>query len=374
MHHPANTGEADLVISRYLGRELLTTMGGVLLVLMLIFASKHFVRYLSQAASGGLPADLVLRILGYFLLASLIFILPFAFFITVLITLGRMYQDSEVTALEACGVGTPRILSLVFVYALMMSAVVAALSIWIAPWAEEKQFQVRDEARARSRIGLVVPGRFHQILGGEGVIYTREMDEHATMREVFIYRKNATGLDVFSADSGVLQTDIQGQRYLVLSDGQRYEEQASGQAYRIHDYARTGIRLEEGEGNGAVRRSRVAWSMQRLFDGGSGRDMAEIQWRYSMPLSVLLLAVAAALLSRTGPRQGRFGKLFLALIVYAVYFNFMTLSQNWLRKEQIPTYLGIWWVHASLILFIVWLMWRQYGGAWFRSLWTRQAA
>lgn len=358
---------ADLVVTRYLFREIAGTLVGVLFVLLLIFASKHFVRYLSDAAAGLLPTSLVLQILAYFLLSSLIFILPFAFYITVLIALGRLYQDNEITAMEACGVGIPRIMRSVAGFALLFAAGVAALSLWIAPWAESQQYAIRDQARAQSQLALVAEGRFHDILGGRGVFYVEELsDDKRRMTNVFVQIENEDKVDVFSARSGFLEVyPITGHRYVVLQDGYRYERLPDGR-FRIHRYEEGGVRVLEPE----ISRSGTphpAKPTTALLDSDERRDQAEFQWRLSMPLSAVLLGILAVLLSRTSPRQGRFAKLFVALVIYAVYFNLMTLSESWIEKGELPAAIGMWWTHLVIVALIIWLMGRQFGWPWILS-------
>ncbi len=353
------------LVNRYLSKEILGTLAGVLVVLLLIFTSKHFVRYLSEAAAGMLPTGLIFKILFFYIISSLIFMLPFALYISVLVALGRMYQDSEITAMEACGIGMPRITGKVASFALVFAALVAAMSMWVSPWAERQQNLIRVQARAESEVGLISAGRFHPILNGKGVFYAEQIsDDQVAMKNIFIQVQGDEKLDVFSAASGSLTVDrATGDRFVVLRDGYRYEWLPGNAGYRIYKYKESGVRVfqPEAETGGD---SRAAMSMGQLLHSSDPRDAAELQWRISMPISAILLALLGVALSRTNPRSGRFAKLLVALILYALYFNMMTVSQSWLEKGMISPVAGLWWVHLLLAALIAVILARQFGVKW----------
>ncbi|MBY0544759.1 MAG: LptF/LptG family permease, partial [Gammaproteobacteria bacterium] len=92
-----------MIITRYLCKEVLSTLIVVLGILLLIFISNEFVRYLTTAASGKISGMTVLKIMAMQvpLLAGLL--LPASLFMGFLLAYGRMYAESEMTVLIACG-------------------------------------------------------------------------------------------------------------------------------------------------------------------------------------------------------------------------------------------------------------------------------
>jgi len=351
-----------LIVNRYFRKEIFSTLIAVLGVLVLIFASKHFVRYMSDAAAGELPTYLIVKLLSLFTLASMVLMIPFALFIAILITLGRMYKDSEITAMEACGIGIPKIMRSVLLMGVLSALLVATLSLWIAPWSESIQYSLRDQAQAESEFGFVDAGRFHEIRGGTGVFYVEDMSaDKRHMKNVFVYLEDQGKSDLFSAASGSMVLDSKtGGRYLVLENGFRYEVLPNDQGYRLHEYKRSGIRIAQQEivNNG---QPLVAWSTKRLLRSNAPQSRAELQWRISMPIACLVLSILAVVLSRTNPRQGRFGKLFVALLVFIVYFYLLMLARSLVKDDEISPQLGMWWVHVVMVLFCYLVYARQVG-------------
>ncbi len=359
-----------MVIDRYLIREIGSALLAVLGVLLLIFMSKHFVRYMSDAAAGELPAYLIAQLLGLFTLAYLPLLIPFALFIAVLIAMGRLYKDSEMTALAACGIGIPRILQTALGLGLVTAVLVGVMSFWLAPWAERMQYELRDRAAMESEFSFLAPGRFHPVRGGGGVFYLENMSQDKRqMREVFVFLQDERGEAVFSAARAHQYLDPDsGSRYLVLEDGYRFERLAGEQGFRFYQYAASGVRVEPRLPD-AAQRPRIAWPGSRLLEQGDAASWAELHWRIAMPVSALLLVLLAVLLSRTDPRQGRFGKLFLALLVYIAYFYLLTLGRAWLKDGLIPLSLGLWWAHGLALALVVILLGRQLG---WRNLFARR--
>ena len=356
-----------MIIDRYLFKEIIISLVSVVTVLLLIFSSKHFVRYMSDAAAGELPTSMIFQLLSLFTLSYLVLIVPFAIYLAVIITLGRLYKDNEITAAEACGLGLPRIIKSIFYLSLILSLFVGVLSLWVAPWAESEQYNIRDQARAESEFGFIAPGRFHEIRGGRGVFYVEDVSESGTMSKVFVYLKAEGKTDVFSSLTGYMLLDKQtGSHFIVLQDGFRFEVLAEDGGYRLHEYNKSGIRIaQEAVSSGKVKI--IERSTASLFGDESAAAQAELHWRIAMPISCVLLTMMAVLLSKTNPRQGRFGKLFVALLAYIAYVYVLMLTRSALKHGDIPLWLGMWWVHALAIVFIFMLVGNQFGWRWVLS-------
>lgn len=361
-----------MIIDRYLFKEIIVSFISVVTVLLLIFSSKHFVRYMSDAAAGELPTSMIFQLLSLFTLSYLVLIVPFAIYLAVIITLGRLYKDNEITAAEACGIGLPRIIQSIFYLSLLLSFFVGVLSLWVAPWAEAEQYNIRDEARAESEFGFIAPGRFHEIRGGRGVFYVEDIigetaESSGKMSKVFVYLKDEGKTDVFTSLSGFMKRDeVNGAYFIVLENGHRFEVLSGDGGYRLYEYEKSGIRIEpKVVSSGKVKI--IERSTASLIGDESKAAQAELHWRIAMPISCVLLTMMAVLLSKTNPRQGRFGKLFVALLAYIAYVYVLMLTRSALKNGDVPLSLGMWWVHGLAIIFIIILMGNQFGWRWFLS-------
>jgi lipopolysaccharide export system permease protein len=351
-----------LVVPRYLVKEVLQTLVVVLAVLLLIFVGRHFARYLAEAAAGDLPAELILRLLSMLTVGASVMLIPFAFFIAVLLAFGRLYRDNEMTALFAAGVSVLQVARPVFGLAAVLALIVAWLAFYGAPWAAENSVEAREQSDARSDLASIGAGQFREVGADRSVFYVESLSpQKDRMRHVFIHRNTEDGTSLFAAESGYQHVDPNsGDRFLVLLNGKRYEGTPGSAAFRVHDYQKASIRIEPREVQ-SLRRKRDARPTSELIGSDDTHDVAELQRRISMPLSLVLLGMLGVLVSRTSPREGRYARLLGAILIYVIYNNLMGVAQSWVQRGVVTPAVGMWWVHGLLLFTIAWLALRQQG-------------
>ena len=363
-----------MIVSRYLLREILLALFAVTGVLYVIYVSNRLIRFFSDSESGGLPTAVIPQLLALKSVSNLMMLLPLAFFIAVLIALGRFYKDNEMVALAACGVGVGRLQRTILWLAFGFAGVVAALSLYAGPLAEEFSYRIQDQVKAEPSVTKIAAGRFRELHHGQMVFYVENMsDDHQTLQNVFVKTQRNGVMNVVTAARGHVQTESNsGDSYLTLEDGYRYEGQPGDSQFKIIHFAKHGILLEEQRVTPTARN--MAASPTPALWGNPGRyEEAELQWRFAMPLATLLLAALAVPLSRTSPRQGRFAKLFIAVVIYAIYMNFLAVARSWVEHGVISAGMGLWWVHGALLGVIIFMTIFHSGMPWLKLRLTGKA-
>ncbi|VAW91323.1 FIG000988: Predicted permease [hydrothermal vent metagenome] len=348
------------IINRYLVKEVVLTFFGVTTVLLLIFVSGQLVSLYGKAASGGIQASAVLQILGLKSISNMVFILPLSFYIAILLAFSRLYKDNEMVVLAACGIGPGAILRGVLSLALVFSVVIGGLALYLAPWAESQSETLIKKQQNSNDVKSLASGRFKELSKGEGVVYVQEFDEDSLkMKRIFMQHRVNNKNSIVSAESGHRLDDKEtGDQFLILENGQRHEGPMENGQTAVIRFASHGIRLElESDKQVQLRQKSVTSNV--LWFRGQDRDHAELQWRVSAAISVLILTILAVPLSKTSARQGRYAKLAIALLIFIIYSNLLSVSRAWLNKSVISPYLGLWWVHVlalvlAIILFVRW--------------------
>ncbi len=348
-----------LIIHRYLLKEIGLTFLGVTLLLLLIFLSGTFVRILAEAAEGDYPAGIVLGLFTLKAVGNMVLILPISLFLGVMLALGRLYKDSEMVAMTACAVGPDHVLGSVAKIGVIIALLVAALALYVGPWAEEMGHRLLDEAQARVEIEGIVPGRFTQSESGDELIYAASAGpDNDELQGVFAHQRKDGELILLTAESATTYVDRKtGHRYLLLRNGYRYEGKPGTSEYRTIHFAEHGILLQTREVVAGKRR-RNAIPSETLWASNDLSDVAELQWRFATPISALLLALLAVPLSKTNPRQGRFGRLFVGIMVVVIYNNLLSVGRSALSKGEVSPWIGMWWVHVLLAV-LVFFLYRQ---------------
>ena len=343
-------------------------MVAVMTVLLLIYVSNNLVRILGEVDSGDLQFNLLAMMVSLKTISALSILLPLALFLAVLLAFGRFYKDNEAVAMEACAVSPRTSLHAVLGFAVVVALLVAVVALIVAPWAEERTYQIQDRQRASSELVGLVSGRFIEPRTANGVIYAEQISaDHKSMKNIFIQGAMPDDQQrqvILVAQSGQQRHDQRsGDNFIVLENGYRYEGTPGQRDFRVIEYRRHSVRVSEPPVSHSYRKHRARTSLSLLASERKD-DIAELQWRFSMPVSTLLLAMLAVPLSRSSPRQGRYASLFIAVLIYIVYSNLLGVAQTWVEQEVVPVALGLWWVHALMAALIWGLLARQYGHNW----------
>lgn len=334
------------ILGRYLLREASAALLAVTVVLLAIMVSAQFARYLAQAAGGTLPKDVLLSVVGLSSLQYLMILIPFAGLLAVMLTLGRLYRDQEIAAMNGCGIGAGDLYRPFLLMAVAMALLAGAFSFEIGPWAGRKADFLLKDGRWLVQYNPFESGRFKELGEGRAVFYTDDVSANGQeLGLVFAELRERGGTSVVTARQGRYSLDADGSRLLQLEDGWRFQGQPGEARYDITHYDRLHSRLQPPEFVYKLEARKLQPS-GKLRDSAEPADQAEWQWRLASPISVFLMILLAVPLSHTAPRKGRYGKLVLGILVYLVYSNLLTFGQTYLAKGRIPIELGLWWIHG----------------------------
>ncbi|MTW20126.1 LPS export ABC transporter permease LptF [Allochromatium palmeri] len=342
------------LLDRYLLREATKVFLAIVLVLVLILASLMFLRTLEEVNLGGLGVNVVFHYLGLQLQRDLSSLLPPAFFLAVLVTLARLSRDSELIAMQACGVGPPRLYRTFLILALPVALITGWIALDLKPRAaagiQEIRLQQKEQA---AQIAGLQPGRFYVEQRGEVVVYIGEIDARKSLGDVFVLdqRGGKTRLVVSEAGRHRLEEST-GDHLVTLTQGHRFDGQAGSGDYLIGDFEQYEIRLA---GAGATRRAvnkRATIPTSDLIRAGELADRVELEHRLAAPLSILTLALLAIPLVDPSPRQRATGRLILALLAYFSFFNLQRLAESWMESGVTPEWLSSLWYQLAILAFV----------------------
>ena len=354
-----------MIIDRYLKREIVKPLVLVCTFLVAIFTVYSAALYLTKVADGLLPGALVLPLVLLKATIALEVLLPIALHLSVVLGLGRLYSDSEMTALSACGLGPGRVLRNVFWLSLLTALLVGTLSLLVRPWAYEQSYLLRARAAVEFDITKLEPGRFHEAQLGKRVIFVERFNEkQKRMEGVFIQKEYGDRVEVIYAGQAYHQVDeTTGKRLLVCLDTHAYKLSRNEKDVRFLHFDEVKLAMKEPEIE-PVGYKRKAASTTHLANSDSTEDIAELQWRLSTAFSTVLLGLLGFPLSRAEARQGKYSKLLAAVFVYAVYYNLNVMAKTWVEQGVVGPFPGIWWVNALLAALVLALLWPTGRAIW----------
>lgn len=348
-----------MIFRKSLLREFTTAALGTFLVLLGITLTTQLVRFLGEAASGSITTSGAVALLGLALVGYLPVLLSLTLFIAVLMTLTRSYRDSEMVVWFSCGLSLTDWVRPVLAFAAPLVFTIALLSLALTPWAVSKSEELRQILESRDDVSAVSPGVFRESHQAERVYFVEEVSGKANLvANVFVSSTQNQQVGVMVASRGFQETAANGDRFLVLLNGRRYEGVPGTAEYKIYEFERYAMRIETREARGRAPTAKTA-TLPELLRERTPAHLAELSWRIGLPVAALLLSVLAIPLSFVNPRAGRSMNLVLALLVYMVYSNLLSVAQAWIAESYISWLLGLWAVHLCMFVLLLLLFYRR---------------
>jgi lipopolysaccharide export system permease protein len=348
------------LIDRYVLREAFYATVLVIAILLTILMSNQFAEILGDAAANTVPKDAVFEVLRLTFLRYLTFLMPVGLLLGIMLALARLNRDSESAALGASGIGPARLLIPVGTLTVVLAAFTSWLVLDRMPEAERRIEEIRQAARDTTDLGGIEPGRFTTFDSGRTVLYAREVEGNR-LTDVFIQGERGGRVFVVTAKRGERAAEGNaGLPTFVLYDGRRVEGVPGEAEFLVAEFGEHGTPIpiaetEEPEASPASLPTRA------LFASGVRADRAELQSRLSTPLSLIVLALVAVPLSRSSPREGRYARIGIGLLIYVIYVDTLSIARISVERDTIPDWLGMWWVHALLGLVAITALLRQSG-------------
>jgi lipopolysaccharide export system permease protein len=357
-------------LDRYLLREVAQTSVAVTGVLLVVLVTNQLAKVLAQAAQSDFPGGVVLTLIGLTTLQQLTLLVPIGLFLGIVLALGRLYHESEMTAMAACGVGPLSIYRPIAAFTVVVVALLAILSFRVVPEAGERAQQIRVAAMRAAQFGALEPGRFRTFAGGDAVFYAEKVEENGQLKGVFVQRRVEQRLEIAVAERAEQRGAGQAEQLFVLHNGRRYEGEPGGLEWRVVEFAEHGIPVRMPEYSTRKERRELK-PTRALIGADTGPDRAELAWRIAVPLMAAVLMVLAVPLAKLRPRQGRFARVGFAVLAYFIYSNLVAAVKVWIEKDSPGGAYGLWWVHLLPLAVAAWLLWRDERP---RPLWRRRRA
>jgi len=364
-------------ISRYTVREVLTNAGGVAAVVVGVFLLRRFGSFLGDSAEASFPLGIVLHLLALRTIVALPSLLPVALYLGVLLGFGRLYRDGEMTAMSACGLSPRQVHQGVVALAVVAAAVVGVLSFGVRPWAANQLYELQERAVRSAGVEDVTPGRFYELgVGDEQVMFAeqRAKDDPAYLENVFVQQRRGDKVSIFvAARATEVRQGALGDRYLRLVDGYRYDIRPPLPDSEITRYRELTLRTAQAVDDEEPEEK--ARPLAALLTSDDPTDIAELQWRWSMPVSTVLLVLAAIPLGRVEPRSGRYGRFLLAIAMYVGYRQALGTVKIWVEDQALAPFPGVWIAHGAFTVCVLLLLaWEGEWGTRLRESQRRRVA
>lgn len=351
----------SLIINRYILLEIVKPQILICGVLVAIYASFSSAAYLADAAHGLLSGLAVVKLTLLKTIIGLEALLPTAFYLAVVVGLGRLYGDTEMTALSAAGFSELQLVKAITWLGLITALIVGVLTLYIRPWAYLTVYKLEAQALAELDINKLESGRFYKLGQTGNVLFAGHIDRDKSRLEDVFFRgsPNLNTRIIRAREAYLSSTEAGTVPIMIFVDGHGYDLDNKNEdttnvefnklALYLYDFAKVSLGYK-----------RKAESLASLMKSEQPGDLAEYQWRLSMPLVTLILGLLAVPLSRSRPRQSRYAKLFVAILMFALYYNLLSIARTWVDQGRLGAFPGLWWAHVIPVLVLAILLAQPY--------------
>lgn len=348
-----------MIFERAARREFAQAAAGISVALLAILTSTQLIRLLKDAAGGHIAPEAVLSLLGFAALNFMPILLSLTLFVAVLLSLSRSYRDSEMVVWFSSGLPLTAWVRPVLRFAAPIVLAIAALSGFLSPWANYNTADYKQRLSSRSDLSQVSPGAFREAKKGQRVFFVEALAEDASeVGNVFVASVQEGKLGVVMSDAGHQEVAPNGDRFVVLDRGRRYEVEPGTPEFKVMEFQRYKVRTQDGEAKPAER-SPNRLPINELILDDSNQARGELLWRIGLPVSALILALLAIPLSYVNPRAGRSANMLIAILIYAIYSNLMSVSQAWVAQGKLSFWIGVWAAHGFMLLPLALLFYRR---------------
>ncbi len=338
-----------MIFERSLRRELTYVASAVFLVLVTVLLASMMIRIVGLAASGEIDPRDMLMMIGLVMTGYCAVMLTVTLFVSILFVLTRWFRDNEMVMWMSAGVSLVGFIRPIALFYAPLIAIIAFSSLVGWPWSHQKSMQLRERFAQRDEVALITPGQFRESTANHHVFFIENVSADAThVRNVFVANTHNDKVSVVVSRQGQIETQPDGDRFVVLENGRRYDGIPGQPDYRIMEFERYGLRIENRQHANAP--ITTSLSTMELIKNPTPLNLGELAWRIGIPLAAFNLMLLAIPLAYQNPYRGRILNLFMAVLIYLTYSNMLNLMQSWIAQNKLSFGIGVWALHAIVAL------------------------
>ena len=352
----------NTIISKYLLGSLLLFFLAITFIIALLVFGNQFVLTVQESVEHGIPFGELIPLVGFNMLRDIPIILTLSLFLSIIITISQLYNNSEAIVMNAIGMSDKNFIRFIQPVVIFSFIIVFILTVFTVPWAKEQKSNAEDLTVNASEFSFITEGRFESFKNGEIIFYASEskildVAGEQNMEEIFIYAlpKNKLPTIVLASKATKYIDSKTNSSYLRLNNGVRYEGMPGSKNINIMDFDQYDLEIVSGDVKNSISNfSEIEEkkSIDLILQGGILAN-AEIQWRFSQPISILILSVLGVFLGKTSPRSGKGVNLLIGLLIFMLYNHGLLVAKSSMESGQLSPLIGMWGVHLSLLLFLI---------------------
>ena len=348
-------------IARYIRRNLVTLFFAIFFIIGLFVFGNRIVLTVQESFEQGIPFQELIPLISFNMIRDVTLIITLSFFLAIILSISQLYKNSEAIVMNSMGLGDKHFVVFIQPTVLLTFIIITFLTIYAVPWAKQQKNIVEEETKNASEFSFITKGEFEEFKQGDIVFYASESKTLDTLgdqnlEEIFIYSTNEEKPMIVLASEARKYIDPRtNSTYLRLKDGIRYQGIPSDENISILNFDLYDLEIVSGE----LQKTLAFYTtiegkstLELIREGGSYAN-AELQWRLSQPITVLILSFFGIFLGKTSPRGGKGVNLLIGIIVFMLYNNGLLVAKRAIELGQINLLTGFLGVHLLVLMLLI---------------------
>ena len=348
-------------IAKYIRRNLLTLFSAIIFIIGLILFGNQFVLIAQDSVEQGIPLKELMPLVTFNMIRDVSLILSLSLFLAIILTISQLYKNSEAVVMNSLGLSDKNFIAFIQPIVLLSFVIIFFLTIYAVPWAKQQKNIMEEETKSASEFSFITEGEFEIFKQGDVVFYASKSKSLDTigeqnMEEIFIYVFDNDNPVIVLASEATKYIDSESESiYLRLKDGKRYMGVPSNENINIMDFDLYDLEIVSGElqKSVAIYTNIEGKNTLDLIKEGGRYANAELQWRLSQPITVLILSVIGVFLGKVSPRGGKGVNLLIGVIVFMFYYNGLLVAKSAIELGQMDPIIGLWGVHFLMVVLLL---------------------
>ena len=345
-------------IARYIRWNVIVLFFAIILVVGLIVFGNQFVLMAQESIERGIPIEELIPLINYNMIRDFPLILSLSLFLAIILAVTQLYKNSEAIVMNSLGLGDKQFIIFLRPLVVVSFLILLFLTTSAVPWSKQQKYLIEEENESASEFSFIKEGEFEDFKDGEIVFYaskssTPDSKTEQYMEEIFISAKSNENSLIVLASEAIKFTDPETKHvYLRLRDGTRYQDVAGLDNINILHFDQYDLQIISGD----IQNTIIAYTSiegantLELFKGKGPKVNAELQWRLSPPISLLVLSALGVLLGKASPRSGRSVGLLIGVVIFMLYNNGLLIAKNSVERGELDQNVGLWGVHLLAIM------------------------
>ena len=348
----------NTLIARYIRRNVVVLFFAIFLIIGLVVFGNQFVLRLKESIEHGLPIQEVMSLISYNMIRDFPLIFSLSLFLAIILAVTQLYKNSEAIVMNSLGLGDKHFIAYLRPLVTVSFLTLLFLTTTAVPWSKQQKNIIKEENKNASEFSFIKEGEFEEFNDGEIVFYasesyTPDSKVEQNMEEIFISAKSKEKSIIVLASEATKHTDPKTNNvYLLLKNGTRYQDISGSENKNILNFDQYNLQVISGDIQNTITQYTTIEGIKtlELLKGEGPLVSAELQWRISSPIGLLILSVLGVLLGKASPRSGKSIGLLIGVIIFMLYNNGLLIAKNSVERGELNPIIGLWSVHLLLLL------------------------